>query len=313
MNRVQKWWQRFRQWQHEPVHYKQLTDKKHVCLNCGLKFAGDYCPRCAQSAKVGRKIEWKAISRTILDAFNIENRSFFRTLWHLIWRPGYLISDYISGRRQMSYPPLKMLLVVAICLVFVENLRNWMGWEEVTEAVTSDMDISLEKIGTWADANPGWATLALNCLLILPTWHLFRYAPRHTQHTLPEGFFIQVFMASLILLISIIEFISDWLVWLLPIYYVITYCQLFGYGLWGTLWRFVVGLIEGCLTVVVIIFAIELVFATSYLTKELSTSTLIEAEATMASIAAVIAAIMHLINKISYKRRVKKQGEQTSV
>lgn len=119
-------------------------------------------------------------------------------------------------------------------------------------------------------------------------------------------------MASLILLISIIEFISDWLVWLLPIYYVITYCQLFGYGLWGTLWRFVVGLIEGCLTVVVIIFAIELVFDTSFI-GEHSTSTLIEAEATMASIAAVIAAIMHLINKISYKRRVKKQGEQTSV
>lgn len=305
MNRVQKWCWQFRQWQHEPVHYKQLTNKKHVCLNCGLKFAGDYCPRCAQSAKVGRKIKWNAISSNILDTFNIENRSLHRTLWHLIWRPGYLIGDYISGRRQMSYPPLKMLLVLALCLVLVENLWKWMGWEEVTEAVTStsDMEISLEKIGTWADANPGWATLALNCMLILPTWHLFRYAPRHTRHTLPEGFFIQVFMASLILLISIIDFISNWLLWLIPIYYVITYSQLFGYGLWGTSWRLVVGLIEGFITLIEVIFAFELVFATSYLTKELSTSTIISTITTIAAAGVVIAAITHLINRISYKRR----------
>ena len=308
MNRVQSWWQRFRQWQHEPVHYKQLTDKKHVCLNCGLKFAGDYCPRCAQSAKVGRKIEWKAISRTILDAFNIENRSFFRTLWHLIWRPGYLIGDYTSGRRQMSYPPLKMLLVVALCLVVAENLSEWMGWEEAAETmVTPDVGISMDKVATWANDNPGWVTLALSCMLILPTWHLFRYAPRHTHHTLPEGFFIQVFMASLILLVSVIEYISGWLLWLIPIYYVITYSQLFGYGLWGTTWRFLVGLIEGFITlIIVIIFVTELVLDSSYLGGEHSPTVMIATVSIIAAIGAVIAGITHLINKGSGKREVKK-------
>lgn len=63
-----------------------------------------------------------------------------------------MIGDYISGHRQMSYPPLKMLIIVALFLVIIENL---------------------------------------------PEWSLFRYAPRHSYHTLPEGFFIQVFMATL--------------------------------------------------------------------------------------------------------------------
>ena len=303
MNRVQKWWQQFRQWQHEPVQYKQLTNKKHVCQNCGLKFTGEYCPRCSQSAKIGESIGWKDISQSVLDTFNIEKRSLFRTLWHLIWRPGYLIGDYISGRRQMSYPPMKMLLVVALCLVFGEKLSEWMGWEEVAETVASNKDGFLEKLGAWTEDNPGWATLALNCMLILPTWHLFRYAPRHPRHTLPEGFFIQVFMATLIQLVTVFALISDWLLWLSPIYFVITYCQLFGYGVWGTSWRLFVELIEIFTMFVAVVCAGEQVFDITYFTDEHSNSDVIAVSALMLAIEAVVVAVAHLINRISYKRR----------
>ena len=303
MNRVQKWCWQFRQWQLEPVHYKQLTDKKHVCQNCGLKFAGEYCPRCSQSAKIRESIGWKDISHSILDTFNIEKRSLLRTLWHLIWRPGYLIGDYISGRRQMSYPPLKMLLVVALCLVFGEKLSEWMGWEEAAETVVSNKDGFLEKLGTWAGDNPGWATLALNCMLILPTWHLFRYAPRHPRHTLPEGFFIQVFMATLILMVTIFALISDWLLCLSPIYFVITYCQLFGYGIWETTWRLFVELIEIFIMFIAVVFVVGLLCGVSYFTEKHSYSDVIAVLAFMFAAEAAVVAIAHLINRISYKRR----------
>ena len=67
----------------------------------------------------------------------------------------------------------------------------------------------------------------------IPTWFFFRCSPRHPRHTFPEGIFIQLFMASLMLIcITIPPFIL-----LIPVYYYITYRQLFGYSFWGTLWR----------------------------------------------------------------------------
>ncbi|MBO4551025.1 MAG: DUF3667 domain-containing protein, partial [Bacteroidaceae bacterium] len=182
MKRVKEWWQRFCQWQREPLHYKPLTDEKHVCQNCGQEFVGDYCPRCSQSAKIREKIGWDTIGRSLMETFNIEARSLPRTLWYLLCRPGYLISDYISGHRQMSYPPLKMLVLVALCFVLIDNLPEWMGWQKATEAEATNDHI--ERIVAWAADNPGWTVLALCSLLILPTWSLFRYAPRHSHHTL---------------------------------------------------------------------------------------------------------------------------------
>ena len=75
---------------------------------------------------------------------------------------------------------------------------------------------------------------------------MFRYSPRHTAHSLPEGFFIQIFLAVLMIVLSFlfmplgmvdITFYSCVVYLLYGIYYIIVYKYLFGYSLWGTLWR----------------------------------------------------------------------------
>ena len=55
---------------------------------------------------------------------------------------------------------------------------------------------------TWAQENTAWSMLLFMSVFIPPTWLLFRHAPRYPRHNLPEGFFIQVFMASLSLFID---------------------------------------------------------------------------------------------------------------
>lgn len=73
-------------------------------------------------------------------------------------------------------------------------------------------------------------------------------------HSLPAGFFIQVFLSTLTLIIcTLSELLSPILV-MVPIYYVVAYRQLFGYGLWGTLWRMAV-----CVMAVVLV-AISIAF-----------------------------------------------------
>ena len=81
--------------------------------------------------------------------------------------------------------------------------------------------------------------MAISSVFLLPTWLLYRNAPKHRKHTLPEGFFIQVFMATLFTIIGIITMLSHSLYVLLlwGFYYLIAYRQLFGYSWWGTFWR----------------------------------------------------------------------------
>ena len=104
-------WQAFRAWQEHPIVYR-MDESEHVCNNCGHTFRGNYCPVCSQSAQHGR-ISWLAIWQGIAQLWGIESRSAVYTLWQLFLRPGYLVRDYISGKRQVSYPPVKLLFILA--------------------------------------------------------------------------------------------------------------------------------------------------------------------------------------------------------
>ena len=226
-------YRRFREWQKTPFHYQDHSDHVERCANCGTEFQSNFCPVCGQKSGVG-PINWRSVRQGLMVIWGMDSRSLCFSIVQLLLRPGYLISDYISGKRLVSFPPVKMLLIVAVVTMMIETLG---GDNSVTEegAIKS----SFELYYNWADKNHGWAMMAASSLFLLPTWLLFRNAPKHRKHTLPEGFFIQVFMATLFALIGIIFTLSQtyYALCLLPLYYLITYRQLFGYGWWGTFWR----------------------------------------------------------------------------
>ena len=54
----------------------------------------------------------------------MHNRSLLFSLAQLFLRPGYFIGDYINGKRQVSFPPVKMLAIVAVLGVIVDFLTG---------------------------------------------------------------------------------------------------------------------------------------------------------------------------------------------
>ena len=188
-------YRRFRQWQEKPFEYID-SDARHTCCNCGNEFTSDYCPRCGQRAIFG-PINWENVWQGIMDMWGMGSRSFPYSLWQLIWRPGYLIRDYINGKRQVSFPPVKMLVIVAVSLYFIGRLIYPEFWIDLFDESKPEDAGALGFIDTavfWIMSHPEWSLLFLLSSLIIPTWFVFRHAPRNTRHTLPQGFFIQVFM-----------------------------------------------------------------------------------------------------------------------
>ena len=119
-----------------------------------------------------------------------------------------------------------------------------------------------------------WYMLISCSFLIVPTYIIFKFAPRCGHHTIPEGFFIQVFIGVELFLVNIIFtpflFFADiggksifslgtagnvcFGVFYFVSFFVLyrTYYQLFGYGHWSTFWRFLAVLFTAVLFIIFI-------------------------------------------------------------
>lgn len=240
--------EQFRQWQEQPFDYNYSPDRVVHCNNCGHEYAGNFCPVCSQKAGMGR-IGWHSVRQGIMDIWGLGTRSLLFSVWQLLWRPGHLIGQYIDGQRQVSFPPVKMLFILAVIYSMVVY---WFFPEVLGITIIDDIagnekvNLLLSDISAWMKRNYSWTSLSMAVLAVFPTWVMFRYSPRHTAHSLPEGFFIQVFLANLMVVVGFLIFplgminpmlitIVSWI--LFAVYYIIVYKYLFGYGLWGTLWR----------------------------------------------------------------------------
>ena len=256
---IKEQYRRFRQWQVTPMKYEDKRHEPCHCANCGHEVTTEYCPVCGQKSDVGR-ITWHSVRRGVMLLWGMDSRSMPYSLWQLLWRPGYYIHDYLSGRRQVSFPPVKMLFIVAVFAMVADHLIGDSA-PEVTAAVSST-PTTLENIGNFLENNLGWGMLLTTSLFILPTWVLFRFSPRHDHHTLPEGFFIQVFMSTLILLLNFISVLAGLfsssaemlITMFIFVYYIIVYHQLFGYGWWGTIWRLLCCLFSILFTLLFLVF-----------------------------------------------------------
>ncbi len=235
---------RFKQWQIDPFEYKAESQDLHVCNNCGNKFTGNYCPICSQKENVGI-ITWQSVVQSVVEVWGLHNRSLLFSVVQLFLRPGYFISDYISGKRQVSFPPVKMLVIMSLLGVFVDLL---IGANDIVGVFDYDFDFEgdkmlyLDNAFEWMNAYPDLMSVIMLSYLIIPIYFIFRFAPRNPHHTLPQGFFIQVFSSSAFLVLNMVYDVTSmggfvFVLSLVLIYF--TYKQLFGYDSWGTLWRLI--------------------------------------------------------------------------
>ncbi len=263
MNKEQlkQYYDRFCRWQQAAPHYVNRHEGacRH-CQNCGTEFADNFCPRCGQRAEVGR-VGWNSIKENVALLWGMDSRSFAYTLYQLLTRPGYLVRDYISGRRQVSFPPVKMLVIVSLFAFIFESVFHLDN-----EILTLHTNLpEIDKIIKWFNDNKSWGTLFFQSFYILPTWIVFRFAPGYPRHTLPEGFFLQVFLSTLSLLLAFLDYINENAENVIAtIYIVIAYHQLFGYSWWGTLWRCVATALTAMLTMIPFCFSVLLFFDTSF-------------------------------------------------
>lgn len=104
---------------------------ERLCRNCQTPLRGEYCYHCGQ--REGRRdlLFSEAVGEAVGDLFNWDSR-FWRTLFPLLFRPGFLTAEFIAGRRARYVPPFRIYLIISFILFLVLSL-----------SAGSDFDITL--------------------------------------------------------------------------------------------------------------------------------------------------------------------------
>lgn len=144
------------------------------------------------------RLTTKGAVLSFMETWGLGSRNIFYTMWHLIWRPGYMIGDYINGRRKKYLQPFFMFFVLTLILVQlawvlrVQMPKNkdmtLMAYELIRDhpdAFTPDQKLTVLKaaqridvIHDWRDENRGWDILIQSLGVIFVTWLLWRKSPR---------------------------------------------------------------------------------------------------------------------------------------
>lgn len=111
------------------LHQKQIRGRYEAkespahctCKNCGKSFHGNHCPHCGQRRNTPRFTLRNAFQNIMSGFFNIDN-GFSRNLTELLYRPGYMIRDYLRGKRVHYYKPFQTLFVLAALYIMAVRL-----------------------------------------------------------------------------------------------------------------------------------------------------------------------------------------------
>lgn len=89
----------------------QLSHGKHRkendCLNCGAALQGHFCHKCGQENLEPKESFWQMFAHFFYDITHFDS-SFFHTVHHLLWKPGFLSLEYMSGKRASYLHPVRM-------------------------------------------------------------------------------------------------------------------------------------------------------------------------------------------------------------
>ncbi len=103
---------------------KKLRKGKN-CLNCGLELDKKYnhCPQCGQENTDNKVSLMTLLGDTVLNYFSFDIL-FGRSLLPFLFKPGYLVNEFLEGRRVNHIHPVRLYLIINFFffLIFVRTV-----------------------------------------------------------------------------------------------------------------------------------------------------------------------------------------------
>lgn len=83
------------------------------CANCGASVPARYCGNCGQRLEPPVHSLGHFLKVAAEDVTHADSR-LWRTLWALLFKPGFLTREFLDGRRASYLPPVRLYLVLSV-------------------------------------------------------------------------------------------------------------------------------------------------------------------------------------------------------
>jgi len=180
-----------------------------ICRNCGVQMQGRYCHECGQDVFAGTGIPiLKLIGQVLDNAFALEGKTP-RTLSNLMFRPGFLASEYMRGKVVRYLNPVKLFwmstLIFFALLISQINSTNWqaVNFNIKSHALNTETKVMLFNYFTKFAPYVAFLLIPFFALLLaLFFWRRRFYYVHHLIFTVHFHAFLWIF-CSLLLIINL--------------------------------------------------------------------------------------------------------------
>jgi hypothetical protein len=107
------------------------------CLNCHTAIVGRYCHACGQENEPSR-VAFGAFLADLWETFVAVDNKLLRTLGLLAIRPGFLTTEYLSGRRVRYISPFKLYFWTTAIFVLLFSQLFWFENEAINPIAVAD-------------------------------------------------------------------------------------------------------------------------------------------------------------------------------
>ena len=264
-SKLAQWWQR---WRGKMQDTRTRTKNRYDEWHRRQKYYDDYAPAEPTTPHKAERITMLTVIRILLA--ELGEKEYWRTIWHLVWRPGYAIADYLNGKRRQFLRPFQLLIGTTLLLglaVFIvpaerapresltERYEQQLQQEEMSREAVDFVRKALHTFDAyreWNDEHMAAGLLTRSIWVIFFTWLLFRKSPREEY---PTYNFAEILTAQIFIIAQLQTVNVAWILvtgWFVPtldfhpyafpnalatIIVFIDYQQLFGRKWYNTLWR----------------------------------------------------------------------------
>ncbi len=101
-------------------------NKSEFCLNCNARIGeANYCPQCGQ-LNTDKQVPVKQFVHDAVGDYLTFDSRFFRSFIPLLFKPGYLTKEYITGRRVSYIFPFRLYLFISFLFFFTLAVKSQM-------------------------------------------------------------------------------------------------------------------------------------------------------------------------------------------
>lgn len=115
--------------------------KQEHCANCGHHFqealSDNYCSNCGQE-NTTKNVSWYLLLKDLRENYVSLESKLFRSIWYLLFKPGFLTIQYIQGKRQPYLMPMRLYLIASVVYfsIFITQILSSITFDDEKDTLS---------------------------------------------------------------------------------------------------------------------------------------------------------------------------------